>query len=272
MRLVERAARLIARAILIGISVSLLIWAVTDWSMADAGAYWQAALRLREGEPLYPPVVDVESSEVYRYSPWFAWLTVPWTFLPMAAAAVLWSGVLVAASVVAVVPLMQRGAWLLALFFGSVLIAISAHGNVQALIIAALVWGLERRSGPLWIAVAASLKAVPIVYSLVYLGRRQWARFAASVALTAVLVAPFLLYDLSNYVTSVGFAGLLIAWPPIYVAVVGIGLIATIRLASGQYGWLAASTTVAMALPRFFLYDITFLLPGTLTGGTRDPD
>ena len=105
---------------------------------------------------------------------------------------------------------------------------------------------------------------MPIIFAVVYLGRREWGRFAASVALTAALLAPFLLYDLSNYVTSVGFAGILITWPPIYVVVVAIGLIATIRLARGDYGWLAAGTTVALALPRFFLYDITFLLPGTL--------
>lgn len=256
---------------LIGLAIGFIYWAAVDWSLPDAGAYWQAALRLRAGEPLYPPVINVESSEVFRYAPWFAWLTVPVTFLPLTVAAVMWSAVLIAASLVAVVPLARRGAVLEAAFFGSVLIGISAKGNVHALMIAALMLGLDRRSGPLWIALAASLKAVPILFALVYLGRRQWWRFGASVALTGVLVAPFLLYDLSGYVTDPGYAGLLITWPPIYVAVGVAGVAVTVWLATTRLGWLAAATTVALALPRFFVYDVTFLLPGTLPRKDRAP-
>jgi hypothetical protein len=260
----RRLPRIVVQALVIGLAIGFLYWAVVDWSLPDAGAYWEAAHRVRNGEPLYPPVGDVESSEVYRYAPWFAWVTVPFTFLPLPLAGVLWSAILVGASVAAVFPLLRSGALLHAVFFGSVLIAISAKGNVHALMIAWLIWGLERRSGPLWVALAASLKAVPILFALVYLGRRQWWRFAASIVITAVLVAPFLLHDLSNYVTSSGFAGLLITWPPVYVAVGVAGVAATLWLARGRFGWLAASTTVALALPRFFVYDITFLLPGAL--------
>lgn len=269
--MVVLVARLATRAIVISLGIVLLYWAVTDWSMADAGAYWQAALRLREGEPLYPAITNVESSEVYRYAPWFAWVTVPFTFLPMGIAGAIWSIVLVAASILAVVPLARRGAWLEAWLFGAVLIGISANGNVHALMILALVWGLEHRTGPLWVAVAASLKAVPALFALVYLGRRQWWRFAASVGLTAVLVAPFLFYDLSNYVTTAGYAGLLIAWPPVYVLAVGAAMVVTLLLARGQFGWLAAATAVSLALPRYFVYDITFLLPGAPVSSATDP-
>jgi hypothetical protein len=269
--LLNRVPRALVRALVIGMGIALLYWAVTDWSMADAGAYWQAALRLREGEPLYPAVTNVESSEVYRYAPWFAWLTVPFTFLPMAAAGAIWSVVLVVASILAVVPLARRGAWLQAWLFGTVLIGISANGNVHALMILALVWGLEHRSGPLWVALAASLKAVPILFALVYLGRRQWWRFGLTAALTAILVAPFLLYDLSNYVTTAGFAGLLITWPPAYVAVVIGAVGATVYLARGRFGWLAAATAVSLALPRYFVYDITLLLPGAPVSPATNP-
>lgn len=60
----------------------------------------------------------------------------------------LWSGILLAASASALVPL----------------------------IVAALVLGVERRTGPPWIAFAASLKAVPILFVVTYLGRREWVR------------------------------------------------------------------------------------------------
>ena len=267
-----RWPRLVTHALLIGLSIALLVFAVSDWTLSDAEAYWNAGMRLREGQPLYPAVPDPEASTVYRYAPWFAYAAVPVTYLPVEVAAVLWSGLLVAASLWAVAPLARRGSAVAALFFGAVLIGISAIGNVQPLIVAALVHGLERRSGPLWIAVTASLKVVPALFALVYLGRRQWWRFGASVALTLLLVAPMLLFDLANYVTDAADAALLIRWPPIWVAAVILGAAVTLWAARSRYGWLAAGTAAALALPRFFVYDITFLLPGAATKPSAGPD
>ncbi len=72
----------------------------------------------------------------------------------------------------------RRGAWIGVAFFLPILIGISAGGNVHALLIAALVLDVERRSGPAWIGVAASLKLFPLLFVLTYLGRRQWRRAA----------------------------------------------------------------------------------------------
>jgi hypothetical protein len=248
--------------VIIAIGINHLFWAVTDWHLRDSGAYWEAAMRLRDGQPLFPPITNVEASDVYRYSPWFAWLWVPLTYLPRGVVGVAWSAVLIGASVAAILPLWRRQAWVAVLFFFPILIGISATGNVHPVLIAALVLGVERRSGPAWIAVAASLKAVPILFVVTYLGRRQWVRAALTVAITGVLVAPMLLYDLSDYVTTPGGAPLLIAWPPVYVAVVVIGMLASLRLAQSRWGWLASATTVSLALPRFFLYDVTYLMVG----------
>lgn len=55
--------------VVFGTGTAFLIWAITGWTLADAGAYWQAALRLRDGEPLYPLLTNVDASEVYRYAP-----------------------------------------------------------------------------------------------------------------------------------------------------------------------------------------------------------
>jgi hypothetical protein len=260
----KSVGRLIAIALVVGLSISVLIFAVTDWRLSDAEAYWNAAIRLREGQPLYPPVNDPEASTVYRYSPWFAFAAIPFTYVPQGLAAAIWSLMLVAASGYSVTSLAKRGHRVQALFFGSVLIGISAIGNAQPLIVAGLVYGLERRSGPVWIAVAASLKVVPIVFAVVYLGRREWGRFGITAALTIVLVAPMLLFDLSNYVTDPAQAAFLIQWPPVWLVAVGVGALVTLRLADSPFGWLAAGTTAALALPRFFVYDVTFLLPGTV--------
>jgi hypothetical protein len=257
--------RLATHAVLIGLSIAVLVFAVSDWTLSDAEAYWNAALRLRDGDPLYPATPDPEASTVYRYAPWFAYAAVPVTYLPVEVAGVLWSGLLVSASLWAVAPLARRGSAVAALFFGAVLIGISAIGNVQPLIVAALVHGVERRSGPLWIALTASLKVVPALFALVYLGRRQFWRFGASVVLTLLLVAPMLLFDLANYVTDAADAALLIRWPPVWVAVVILGAGVTVWVARSRYAWLAAGAAAALTLPRFFVYDITFLLPGAAT-------
>jgi hypothetical protein len=237
--------------------------------MADAGAYWQAALRLRAGEELYPYYANVEASDVYRYAPWFAWLAIPFTYLPVQVAGAIWTTVLVAASTLAVRPLVRDGHWLVAAVFWPILVGISASGNVHALMIAALVLGVERRSGPLWIALAASLKAVPILFVLVYLGRHEWRKAAVTLALTAAFVAPMLLHDLSHYTTSPGGAGMLIGWPAIYAAVAVDAAIVTMWLARTRFAWVAAATAVALALPRFFVYDVTLLLVGTTPATSR---
>ena len=268
----RRLARLVATAVIVGIGIVNLYWAVTAWTLSDAQAYWDAAQRLRAGTDLYPVMTNVDASEVYRYAPWFAWLAVPFTFLPVQLAGALWSAMLLAASGVALVPLVRRRAWLAVAFFAPILLGISAVGNVQALMIAPLVWGVERRSGPLWIAVAASLKIFPILLVAVYLGRRQWMRAVLAVALTAVLWAPALLYDLRGYATDPGQAGSIFAVPWLWVAVLAAGLLVTRRLARSAYGWLAAATNVVVALPRLFVYDVTYLmvgLPEASSAGSR---
>jgi hypothetical protein len=262
----SRLARLLAIALVVGVGISQLVFTIGDWHLRDMDAYWEAAMRLREGEPLYPALADGEASEVYRYAPWFAWGWVPLTYLPRGVIDVIWSAVLLAASGAALVPLACAGAWLAVAFFAPILVGISAIGNVQPLIVAALVLGLERRSGPLWIAAAASLKAVPILFVVTYLGRRQWLRAAATLGLTAVLVAPILLYDLSAYPTDAGAAAGLAGSPLLYAAVVAVGILVSLRLARTRYGWLSSAATVAAAVPRLFVYDVTFVLAGRPLG------
>jgi hypothetical protein len=257
-----RLARVVALAVIIGIGIVILIQAATAWTLTDAEAYWNAGLRLRNGEPLYPRLGDVDAPDVFRYAPWFAWLAVPWTFLPVQVAGALWSMLLLAGSGIALQPLVRRRAWVAVALFAPILIGISAVGNVQPLLVAALVQGVERRSGPMWVAAAASLKATPILLALVYVGRRQYGRALIALALTAILLAPFLLYDLRGYVTDAGQAAALFAIPALYVVAVAAAIGATWRLARSPYGWLAAGAAAVVALPRLFVYDVTFAMVG----------
>lgn len=259
---IVRLARIVAVAVIIGVGISELWFAVTGWTQSDATAYWHAAQRLREGEPLYPVVSDVEASDVYRYAPWFAWLAVPFTFLPAVVAGAVWSAILVTASVLAVVPLARRQAWLQVAFFFPILIGISAFGNVQALMIAPIAWFIGRRSGPVWVGVAASLKIFPILLVLTYLGRHQWLRAVAALAVAALLWTPALLLDMRGYVTDVGKAGLFGSGVA-YYAVAGVCIAGAVLLSRSRLAWVSSAVAVILVASRFFIYDLTYLLAGS---------
>jgi hypothetical protein len=263
-----RGARLVVLAIVIGWSISNIAFHVATWSLSDMDAYWNAANRLREGAPLFPALTDPSAADVYRYSPWFAAAWVPLTFLPKAVVGVAWSLGLLTATAAALWPLRRGGLTSLAVAFllGSFLIWAASVGNVQPLLVAALVHGLERRSGPLWVGITASLKAVPILYALVYAGRREWARAGAALLITGIFAAPFLIVDLANYPAGSGDAPspLLAISPVLYAAALATFMAGTIWLASRRsaYDRLAAATAVLAALPRITLLDLPQLLVG----------
>jgi hypothetical protein len=268
-----RVVRLVALAIVIGWSVSNAWYRITDWSLSDMDAYWNAALRMREGALLFPPLADPSAADVYRYAPWFAWAWVPLTYLPKALVATGWSLVLIAATVAALRPLMRLTAASIgtAALIGSMLIWACSVGNVQPLLVAALVHGIDRRSGPLWIGIAASLKAVPILYILLYLGRREWRRVFATLVVAAILTAPLLITPLRYYPAGPGDSpGPLWALHPILMAA-GLALLAaaTIRLAAqrSSYSRLLAAGTVLAALPRITLMDLSHLAVGIVRAG-----
>ena len=225
--------------------------------LGDFDAYWQAGERIRSGAPLYFTPPDHLDATIYRYAPWFAWAWAPLTYLPEQLVKAAWAVLLVMAGVYSL-----HRVWRHPVIFllGPAMLAAVYYGNVQALMVAGLVFGLERRSGPLWIALAASLKAVPILFVLVYLGRREWPKAAWTLGLTALLVAPMLAYDLSAYPVNGQGAGLYVAapvmWGILWISAGG----ATILFARTPYRWLAASAAVLFALPRFAPYEMTLLL------------
>ena len=261
-------AQYLALAICIGFGLAFVIANVPSWELEDSQAYWQAALRLRGGEPLYVPVNPAADEMIaFRYAPWFAWLWVPLTMLPKNAVLAAWSLLLLASAAGAILPLVRLrtvSAICLAALLGGLLVRTASTGNVHVLMIAGLVYGAPRRSGPIWIGIAASLKLAPIAYALLYLGRGEWRRAAAAFLVGAALLAPALLYDLSGYPTDPGeslslfsFAGP-IPWAAVAVVCAAIA----VGLARGRHAWATASVAVLAAIPRLQLYDLTYLLVG----------
>jgi hypothetical protein len=256
----------------VGLATVGVLWAAmilagaTSTPLGDFDAYWQAGERIRAGELLYFTPTDPLDGTIYRYAPWFAWLWAPLTFLPETLVKAAWAVGLAGAGIYALHRVYRHPVVFL---LGPAMLASVYYGNVQALMVAGLVFGLERRTGPLWIALAASLKAVPILFVLVYLGRREWGKAAWTLGLTALLVVPMGLYDLSGYPIGGQSVGLSVSAPALWIALTLAGIGATIYLARSRYAWLAAATTVLVALPRFASYEMTLLLPSPQTPSRR---
>jgi hypothetical protein len=259
-----------AAAAAVSVLVALAAFALTSYALSrqpgvDVAAYWNAAERLREGQPLYAGGA-ANASELYRYAPWFAAAWIPLTYLPHDAVTAGWVGLMIAAALLSTLPLLRLGpvGWVAFAIFAPLQLIGAAFGNVQPLLVLGLMWGVERRGGPLWIALGASLKGVPLLLALVYAGRGEWARAAMALGLTAVLVAPALLFDLSGYSTAPGPNQMSLAavspllWLP--VALIAVG--ATWMLASTRFAWLTGSVAMVAALPRLLVYEAGFLLIG----------
>jgi hypothetical protein len=259
----ERWARIGALGIIGGMAIANVVWTLQTWPAGDIQIYWEAGERIRAGEALYPGSSPYTS---YRYAPWFAWLWAGFTYLPYDLVALVWQAALLVASTAVAIPFLRRG--IVGMAFAGLMVpllfAVSAGGNVQALLVASLLFGLDGRSGPLWVAVAASLRATPIVFAAVYVARREWGRFWLTVALTFVLVAPMLLYDPQTLITDVAGRepGLLAVSPLLWLGVAAVSVLATAGMAlrRSPFTTLAAAAAAVLASPKLFGYDLTTFL------------
>jgi hypothetical protein len=252
---------------------ALLSYALSRQVGSDVAAYWNAAERLRAGEPLYVAGA-ANASDLYRYAPWFAWAWIPLTYLQRDAVTAAWTGLMFAAALISCVPLLRRGpaGWAAFAIFGSFQFEGAMYGNVQPLLVLMLLWGVERRSGPLWIALGASLKAVPLLLAVVYAARGEWRRAALAAGLTVILVAPAFLFDLTGYSIAAGprqeslAAVSLFLFVPAALAAVA----ASWFLARTRFGWLAGGLAMVLSLPRLLDYESAFLLVGLSRRGSHD--
>jgi len=259
-----------ASFVVLAVLLALAAYALTTYAVSrevgsDVSAYWNAAERLRAGQPLYVAGAS-NASDLYRYAPWFAAGWIPLTYLDRSAVTAAWVGLMIGAALLSTLPLLRRGpaGWGAFAIFAPLQLQAAMFGNVQPLLVLLLMWGVERRAGPLWVALGASLKATPLLLAIVYAGRGEWRRAALTVGLTAVLLAPAFLFDLSAYPTSSGpnqmsLAGVSVwLWLPVAVAAVAV----VVAVARTRFAWLAGAFAVIAALPRLLDYEIGFLLIG----------
>ena len=254
----------------VALLLALMAYALTTYAVSrewgsDVAAYLGAAERIRAGEPLYVAGA-ANASDLYRYAPWFAYAWVPLTYLPPQLVTDVWVVLMLVAALASTLPLLHRGlaGTAAAALFLPLQVQGAMFGNVQPLLVLMLLWGVERRSGPLWIAVGASLKAVPLLLAIVYAGRGEWRRAGIALLLTAVLVAPAFVFDLSGYSTQPGPGNmsLISVAASLYVAVALVMSVLAFAAGRSRYRWVAGSLAMIAALPRFLTYEISFLLVG----------
>ena len=225
--LLPRAARLVALAVLVGLGISEIAFAIRDWPLHDMDTYLAAATRLRDGQPLY--VAGDVAVNSYWYAPWYAALWIPLTRVPREVVAVAWSAVLLIATALVTWLLARRGGWgvVLALLVAPPLFAVSAGGNIQPLMLLALLLGFDRRWGPGAVALAASMKFTPILLVAAYVARREWWKAAASLVLAALLLVPGLFMGITRAGVQSGAAPSLLGVSPVLygIAVARRGLV-----------------------------------------------
>jgi hypothetical protein len=270
--MIERVARSVAiTAAALGV-ILLIGAAVSSHVQPDADAYWHAALRLRDGQALYGGPRGDET-EIYRYAPWFAFAWVPLTYLGQGAAYVVWRGILIASTVLAIWPLLRRpspASVTLALLVGGLLVSNLPAANVTPLIVGVLVAGLRSRAGPVLLGFAASLKLFPLLLAAGYVAERRWLAAVVAAGVTALLWMSLLAFDLPLYLEMgsptfyVGgislFAVSPLLWLPVAAAAAAIVLGLAFR--GSPWTWLAAGAAIPLAVPRVWLPDAAYVLIG----------
>lgn len=242
--------------------------------LADVRAYYDAARRLNEGQPLYAAAGDATTPTYYFYPPLLAILMRPFAGLPFHVFAVGWEAVVVASFVAL---LRRLGAnrrtfiavGLLGMPIGWAIGVAQAHVPLTLLLAIGQPWS---------IALATNLKLFPVLVAVWWLGRRQ---YQAVGALAGWLLLLALVQWLVEPAGTVGFfsavgldqtAGVrnlspYAISPVLWVILAAAGGIAALFLAPTRWGWPAAVALATLATPRLLVYMLTGLL-----AAVREPD
>ena len=236
----------------------------------DADAYWLAALRLRDGEALYLPVsAYADEIDIYRYAPWFAYAWVPLTWLPQEAAYLVWRGILLAGAVAAGIPLLRTrsaAGFVLALLMVGLLASNNQAANVTPLIVGALALALPTRAGPVLLGLAGSLKIFPLLLVAGYVAERRWRDAAVALGVAGVLWLHVLAFGFADYPTEWGGVSFYrlapVLWPA--VAAVVLGVLGWLVLRRSPWSWLAAGSAIPLVVPRVWIPDAAYVVPGAV--------
>ena len=269
---VEHGLRLVAFALAVigGLAGLWIVWLhVTTDPIADARAYYDAATRLNQGRPLYPPDVDPSTNLVYLYPPLLAVVLRPLALLPFEVFAFTWEAIVLGSFALLIRqlgggPRVWTAIGILGIPIGWALSVGQAQVPMTLLLAIGQPWS---------IALATNIKLFPALIALWWIGRRDYESLLAFVgwlfviAIVEVVLEPggtlaFLrggvslaqLGDVRNISPYVWASPL--AWS----AFVLVGALVSVALARTRWGWAAAVTFATLASPRLLVYMLTGLL------------
>lgn len=248
--------------------VSTLWLHLTTDPLADARAYYDAATRLNQGEPLYPSGQDVNDNTAYFYPPLFAILFRPLALLPFPVAAGIWGATVVGAFVATLylLGLRRRTTWIAVGVLGLPIAWTLAVAQAQSVVTLLLTIG-----SPAAVAFAAHLKIFPILVGVFWVGRREWgalralAMWAVGLLLVQLVLEPqatldFLAAARPGWVGEVRNISPYAISPLLWGALLVLGVVVALRLAPTRWGWAAAITLSVLAPPRLLSYMLMTLL------------
>ncbi|MEW5991545.1 MAG: glycosyltransferase 87 family protein [Chloroflexota bacterium] len=257
------------------LGLGMLWFHLTTDPLADVRAYYDAATRLNEGQPLYAAAGDATTPTYYFYPPLLAILMRPFAaVMPYHVFAVGWAAV-VAASFVALLRRLgaNRNAFvalgLLGMPIGWALAIAQAHVPMTLLMAIGQPWS---------IALATNLKLFPVLVAVWWLGRRQYQAVGALIGWLILLAFGQWLLEPAGATAFFGAVGLdetagvrnisPYAISPILWAVLAVaGAVGALFLAPTRWGWAAAIALATLATPRLIIYMLTGLL-----AAVREPD
>lgn len=232
---------------------------------ADIRVYYDAAARLNEGLPLYPPGARI-------YPPLFSILFRPLALLPFEVAVAIWESVLVGAFGLTLwrIGIRRPATWWVVLVLSIGIAWTFAIGQVEAIVTLLLAIG-----SPLTVAVAGNIKIFPLAVGIYWLVRGDWRRLGQLAGWTVGLVLLQLVIDPANTLafpgtlgpgqiaSEVGSEGNLspfVISPYLWAGVVVLEVVIALRLGPTRWGWAAAVCLAVLAPPRVFSYNLMTLL------------
>lgn len=243
----------------------LVIVAAYRWGMpADEHAYWLAARRLIEGQPLYDMTVSVGTPYAYVYPPPLAQVLVPVAaILPAAWFDALWTvGMLAALWWLAGKDVLNT---LALVAFPPIAIEFWFR-NIHLFLAVMIVLGFQRWSG--WFAIAASIKPTPGLAVVFHALRGEWRKAGVIVAVGLAILAVSVAISVDDwraywtFVTERGALGVTGVLPIPFLVRFAIGFVGVVIASRLRRPWAEVGFVIAMtfALPALWFTALSTLV------------